>query len=226
MNEAFAKIKQEDDDELAAKAESKRQAEGLTPEQFELMLAVENKDVEVIKALLAAKVDEEEKSAAVNIRTANHGQTPLMRCAMAGTVDVSKELIKAGAQIIIKDGYGSSPLMYAAQSGCVEMAELFIEKGTWVNDADNYGDTVLMYARNNAQLTQLFLNIDDDNINHQNKLGATAVMLAGNKDVLRVLIKHGADVNIRDNEYRTALSHAHYDTSTSMDDILREAGGV
>jgi len=207
---AAAKYRKKEEERRGAEAESKRQEEGLTPEQFELMLAVENKDVEVIKALLAAKVDEEEKRAAVNIRTAIHGETPLMRCAKRGTVDVAKELIKAGAQIDDLDPFKKSVLMFAASYDNTEVVKLLLQKGAHVGSYDNGGKTALMSANNNAEITQLLVNayagIDYAHIDHQDKHGATALMLSENKDVTRVLIEGKADVDIKDNDGHTYLS--------------------
>jgi serine/threonine-protein phosphatase 6 regulatory ankyrin repeat subunit B len=66
--------------------------------------------------------------------------------------------------------------------------------------------------KGNSDVVDLLLpKIDIDNVNLQNKDGWTALMLAsyhGHINIINLLINYGADVNLKDNDLRTAYDLA------------------
>jgi len=118
-----------------------------------------------------------------------------------GYLDILKLTIQAGADPTIVNHYGGTALIPAAEHGHVEVIEELLN------------DTTI-------------------NVNHVNLLGWTALMEAivlnnGNpiqQTVVQLLIDHGADVNIPDNDNVTPLQHAKKQGFKEIENILIEAG--
>ena len=61
-------------------------------------------------------------------------------------------------------------------------------------------------------------------MNRKNGHGQTAIFTAvghGNREMLHLLIDHGADVNTKDNKYQTPLHLAIKTNSPLVDDLVR-----
>jgi len=105
---------------------------------FALIDAVEAKNVEEVKALLAAGADPNARS--------KHDQTPLMRAAMIKRSDLAEILLKAGADpnVATKD---MSPLQIAAMGEQLDLIEMLLQQKAdinWATPAD--GVTALHVA--------------------------------------------------------------------------------
>jgi len=69
--------------------------------------------------------------AQVNSTSGVRGLTPLHACSMRGHVTVAKALLRAGADVTIRDRYGRRPVDWAAKRGYTELAhELRTAAGT------------------------------------------------------------------------------------------------
>lgn len=91
-----------------------------------------------------------------------------------------------------------------------ETSKFLLENGANVNVQDTEGHTVLMNKASLGKLdfVNLFL-VHKAAPNLQNKVGQTALMLADfDPNVISALIKAGANVNMRDNQGRTAVFYA------------------
>ena len=75
----------------------------------------------------------------------SHG-TALRKACLKGYIEVTKQLLAAGADVNAKFDNGISPLHYAAVSGRKEVAELLIAEGADVNAKDHKGRTPLNEA--------------------------------------------------------------------------------
>ena len=75
----------------------------------------------------------------------SHG-TALRKACLKGYIEVTKQLLAAGADVNAKFDNGISPLHYAAVSGRKEVAELLIAEGADVNAKDHKGRTPLDLA--------------------------------------------------------------------------------
>ena len=101
-----------------------------------------------------------------------------------------------------------------------EIAQLLLEHGADINGGGSdhnifsrYAWTPLMDAtiKNDLERVKLLLNRGAD-VNHQDRCGESALMLAaekGYKDILMELLKHGAKLDLKDEEGQT--------TSISLD---------
>lgn len=96
----------------------------------------------------------------------HEGITPLMVAAQYAQNDVSELLLNAGANVNAVSLSGASPLFMAAQNGFAETVRLLIARGAVVNH----------WVQAGQRLTPLL----------------TAI-LHGNRDVVRILLSHGAD---------------------------------
>jgi hypothetical protein len=102
--------------------------------------AVENKDTDQVKALLA-------KGANARFRTnGGEGQTLLMRAVISGKAESVKLLLAAGADPNAPEQAGVTPLKISALLGFVEMVEMLLAKGAQVNTTGGDGTTALHTA--------------------------------------------------------------------------------
>jgi ankyrin repeat protein len=167
-------------------------------------LAVQNRDRAGVVALLKERAD-------VNAPTAD-GTTALHWTAYWNDVDIATLLLRAGAKVDVANRYNATPLWLACTRGNAQMVETLLKAGADPNAFALQAESPLMAAAFagsaesvKALLTRgAFVNAKDE------WHGQTALMRAvGNHephpDVARVLIEHGADVNLRSKAGLTAL---------------------
>lgn len=106
-------------------------------------------------------------------------QESIFTIARSGTVEQVKELIKTQPNCINqKNADGYTPLIVACYRSNNEVAVFFIENGALINEISPMG-TALM-----------------------------ASIVKGNKDIVALLLKKNADVNLTDNQGTTPLMYA------------------
>ncbi|MEL4896292.1 ankyrin repeat domain-containing protein [Crocosphaera sp. Alani8] len=121
--------------------------------------------------------------------------------------DISIELLK-DINVNEKDEIGETVLLWAVKEGREDIIKWLVNKGADINVTNKNGDTLLMLATNNylASSVQLFIDKGVD-INARNKYGDTALIKsidykketvseAELMNVVKLLIKNGADINI------------------------------
>lgn len=166
--------------------------------------------------------------------TDSRGRTPVMAAVYAGRTEAFRALIQAGADINIRDDRRDNPLLYASAAGNLDIVLLAIEAGADTKLTNRFGGTALIPAadRGHVEIVRALLTKSDVNVNHINNLGWTALIEAvilgdgGKKhqQIVGLLIEHGADVNIADNDNVTPLQHAKKLKYTEMIHMLEEAG--
>jgi ankyrin repeat protein len=95
---------------------------------------------------------------------------------------------------------GSTPLLFAARSGDAESARLLIEAGARVDDALPNGMTPLVEAAHSGQQAVAMLLLEKGANANAGEVGYTALhaaVLRGGLDLVRSLLAHGADPNLR-----------------------------
>jgi ankyrin repeat protein len=145
----------------------------------EIFTAVINRDISKVQSILDA--DKE----AVNLKKGN-GNTPLHIAADNGYLDIVKLLISFGADIDNKNNGNRSPLFYAMRSNHMDIVNVLVDKGAemTLKEAAACGFTELIEQ-------QIAEGIDPNTLLHSAAFG-------GQNDIVDLLIKNGADVNLKD----------------------------
>ena len=162
-------------------------------------------EVETIQLLLERGADPNS-----NLR----GTPILYKVAEMGLADIARALIKAGADINMKNEDGRTPLIIATSYSHTGTVRVLIEAGVDVNMSDNEGKTALMWARAVCQgcsdIVKMLLEAGAD-VNVQDKAGKTALMWAAefnwNDETVLSLIEAGANVDFMDNHGRSVLMY-------------------
>jgi hypothetical protein len=127
------------------------------------------------------------------------------------------------------DQYGRTALHIAAMSLRADFAKTLVSKGAVVNAQDDDGETPLHLAES-PEVIEVLLNKGKANPNIPNIDGICAIHLAVQRrdiDSVRLLLRHGADVNCADNIRWFTPLHlialpARHDTDEASDDDLRQ----
>lgn len=153
----------------------------------------------------------------INVQNSN-GATALMIAVYNNNVDMVKMIMKYNPNVNIQDKSKNSPFLYAGARGYLDILKLIYKKADTRNVVNIYGGNALIPACEKGHLeTVIFLLENTDiNVNHINNLSWTALLevtILGNdnknyQEIVKVLLKHGADKNIKDNSGKTALDHA------------------
>jgi ankyrin repeat protein len=121
------------------------------------------------------------------------GRTPLFISVKAGRLDISSELINAGANVNAHDNNLDTPLHFAAREYQRASAKLLLEHGAHVDARDAHGNTALSTAvfdsKGRGEVVALLLAYSADK-HLKNKHGISPYELAhsiANYDVSKVL---------------------------------------
>lgn len=190
-----------------------------------LMAAAERNDAPAIRQLL-------EEGASVRARD-GRGRTALLAATARNHVELAKLLIEAGADVNAQDKKLDSPLLLAGASSHLEILKLTLQAQPNFKLYNRYGGTALIPAceRGHVEVVKELVNTDID-VNHVNRLGWTALLEAiilsdggpRHREIVRLLVVAGADVNLPDQEDITPLQHARQKGYREIVSILEAAG--
>ena len=192
--------------------------------------AVIEKDTVKIEQLLQSGVD-------INTQHPSSGTTVLMIASSYYYYDDMVEyLIGKGADVNLKDSEGKTALIWAS-SNSLENANILISNGAKVNEAANDGMTPFLQATLGVSSGKVpiemceLLRKNGANINapltRKSALGWTALHYAavnGDSELVKYLIKHGANVNKATGEGSTPLFLAKLGGYEEIIKILKNAG--
>jgi hypothetical protein len=190
-----------------------------------LVGAAEAGDVTALRRLLDAGVP-------VDTRDAG-GRTALLAATQANRIDAARLLIERGADVNAKDEIQDSPFLYAGAQGRLEILRMTLAAGADLKSTNRYGGTALIPAAHHGHVETvrelLKTKIDVD---HVNRLGWTALLEAiilgdggaAHTEIVRLLLAHGAKVQLADAQGVTPLAHADQRGQSGIAEILRRAG--
>ncbi len=170
-----------------------------------LMLAAQAADRALSLALLAA-------GAKANTRNHNGG-TPLMHAAVGGDAAIVQVLLAAGSEVNAVAGTGWAALTLAAVKDHAGILTIPLTAGAQPNLPDIYGWTPLMRAVEQKRLAAVrtLAAATGIDLDAHNDDGVTALHRAaalGFVEIVRALIKAGADRTVLDQRGRTPLDYA------------------
>jgi ankyrin repeat protein len=185
------------------------------------MQAAQRADLPAIRGLLTAGAD-------VNARN-NTGGTALMYAALSGDAPTVRLLLQKGAEVNAAATNGWTALMIASVGDYESVVQALVEAGADVNQVDVYGWTPLMRAiyEGRASAAKALLAVPALKVNAQNEYGATALhyaAAAGNAALVRLLLKRGADVRMRDTAGHTPAMRAVENGYAELAAVLKSPG--
>lgn len=190
----------------------------------ELLQAVEEKDVQKVKEILARS------NATIN-ETNDKKETPLLIATHENDIEIAKLLIDAGADINQQDAIQDSTYLYAGAQGKTEILRYMMEHAKPNQQVRNrFGGNALIPAAEKGHLDNVRLLLTDEqvDIDHQNDSGYTALIEAvaltdGSKvyqEIVQELMDAGVNQNLRDRYGKTALDYAKEQGYRKMIEIL------
>ena len=191
-----------------------------------LLVAAASGDVAGISAALdgGANVDTRDE----------RGRTALLVATVAGQTEAVRRLLAAEPDVDLQDDQLDNPFLYAGAEGLTEILRLVNEAGADPSITNRFGGTALIPAseRGHVDTVRYLLEETDVDIDHVNRLGWTALLEAivlGNGDpahqaVVRLLIEHGADLDLADKDGVRPLAHARARGQTEIATALEAAG--
>ncbi len=148
------------------------------------------------------------------------GREALLFCARNGDLGTIKILLKSGCDINTRDKgkqKGWTALMYAIQYQHTDIATLLIENGAKLSLTPKKGKfsgwhpIQLAIQKNELKLVELLLDKGEKVDIREKTHRMTPLMIAadtGNNTLIKLLLKKGADVTLKDNKGWTALIYA------------------
>jgi len=172
-------------------------------------LAAQNGQVTILQSMIQHGLD-------LKMLTLN-GRSILEWAALQNHLGVVEMLLKAGADDAMVFSYGNTLLHYAAEQGFTELVQELLDRGHDVNTVGARGLTPLMCASGRVIR---FLRKDpreDDAITAEENAREIA-------ELARLLIEHGADVNMQDDQEMTPLHHAASKLNDQVVKLLLDSG--
>ena len=174
-----------------------------------LLAAAAQNQTEIVQQLVASGVDIETRD--------TQGRTALLLATHHNAVEAARFLIESGADVNAMDSISDSPYLYAGAEGRLEILRMTLEHGADLTSVNRYGGTALIPAAHHGHIEtvrELLQTVTD--IDHVNNLGWTALLEAvilgdGGPvyiEIVRLLLKAGANVEIADHDGVTPLEHA------------------
>lgn len=153
-------------------------------------------------------------------------QPEIIRASYKGDIDTISALLKQGERPDTQDAIGWTPLMVAAAENHIDIVNLMLEYGANVNIENTWGRTALHFASRYGFtdiVTTLVKNgaIVNANNDHSRQPPLFSAIKHNHKDVVQVLLEHGADMESKNGENLTPLKYAEKLRKSEIAKILR-----
>lgn len=190
-----------------------------------MLKAAEQGDVSAVNRILAAggKADVRDDML----------RTPLLQAVANDRLEVVTLLLAEGADINAQAHNHDTPWLLAGARGRTDMLRLMWPKRPDLTLRNRYGGTALIPACHYGHVEAVkFLVTTKIDLNHINNLGWTCLLEAvilgdggpRHQEIVRVVLKAGADPNTADKQGNTAIAHARTRGQTQIIAILDAAG--
>ncbi|XP_034027154.1 histone-lysine N-methyltransferase EHMT1-like [Thalassophryne amazonica] len=155
-------------------------------------------------------------------------RTPLHASAAEGHQEICHILVQAGANLDVYDEEQRTPLMVACQNNHLDTVKYLLRAGAAVSCKDLMGFTCLHLSAKlgHFDIVQHLLSKASKYINCQDKGGWTPITWAieyKHKELVRLLLARGADVNMRDKEENVCLHWAALAGCADIAQVLLDA---
>lgn len=157
----------------------------------------------------------------------------LIEATARNDIEAARRLIAAGADVNAQDENRDSAFLLAGAEGRLEILKMALAAGADLASTNRYGGTALIPAchHGHVETVRELLKTAID-VDHVNRLGWTALLevaILGDGsehyvEIARLLIAHGAAVNLADREGVTPLAHARRRGHEALAARLVEAG--
>jgi ankyrin repeat protein len=152
----------------------------------------------------------------------------LIQAAKSGDVTLVYNLLKKGADANAKDRDGWTALKWAVWHGQLEMVKVLVEGGANINAKILGGRTLLMesaardHELREAWYRELWYSLR--RLYRYGFMGPTRPSGKEDPQIVRLLLKKGADVNAKDKDGWTALKRAQKRGATEIMELLKAHG--
>jgi ankyrin repeat protein len=183
-----------------------------TPDDF--VQSAEKGDLKAIQLFLNAGID-------CNVQSAS-GLTALMAASKNGRIDVVNKLLDQKVNVDAQSKQGVTALMLAAENNQVEIVRLLLKKNADPNIEDQTGWTALMKAvyQGNTDCVGALAARSRQEVNR----GLLIAALTGRKEIAKILLDNGAEVDSRADDGRTPLMLAASKGDNDLVSFLLKAG--
>ena len=198
-----------------------------TEEQFQFISAVKNNDFEKLRYYIQK---------GMNINSLDKdGKTAILISTEQNNIEMVRWLVEHGAEIDFRDQnkniIDNTPFLYAGAKGLDEILDILIPLNLDVNILNGYGGNALIPACESGYVSTVkkLLEKTDVEVNLINNLGWTALLEAiilgdggkNHQEIVRLLLNHGANLNIADKDGVLPITHAHNKNFTAIFKILQ-----
>ncbi|MEM6396546.1 MAG: ankyrin repeat domain-containing protein [Bacteroidota bacterium] len=186
-----------------------------------LHLAAEDGQVAALRALLEAGADVDARD--------GHRRTALICAASDGHYSAAKLLLEAGADIDAQDARGNTALIAAADDNHQRVVRLLLQSGADSEMRTDRGQNALELALSEGSddaIDELTNGLAQDALDHLRHSPEILLSPAreGHLFLVRHMLETGIDINITDDEGRTALSVAAHEGHQDIVDYLLNHG--
>ena len=167
-------------------------------------------DEEAVRDLLNRGADANEVDA--------RGRTAVTAAVYAGSAVVVRLLVDAGADVDRQDETRANAFLALGETGDVDVLDEVLRADPDVRRTNRFGGTALIPAadRGHVEMVRALLERTKVDVDHVNDLGWTALLEAvilgdggpAHREIVRLLLDHGADRSIADRDGSTPLEHA------------------
>ena len=159
------------------------------------------------------------------------GRNAILIATYKNDVSLVEFLYKKGGDVNERDDSLNSAFLYAGANGQLEILKTIYKKAKVNSVFNRFGGNALIPAceKGYFETAKFLLENTDINVNHVNNLSWTAlleVLILGDGsskyvEITKLLLKHGADKNIRDKQGKRAIDYAKERGFKEIEKLLR-----